>query len=173
NTVIKKNYLKEGSQSNSRICYGKRTIADSKRERPFFQMSYSIKPIQLSVIEGLIPPIHQKSFYQFDNNSSPYIYDIAATSTYCFISDSNHQITSFEYKNSGFTFAGKLNYHTDTITKLKLHKNQFIISSSKDGRIALWDLRIPSRQPTNVFQAKNHEPLLSFDINNSDTILAA
>ncbi|CAG8756761.1 8591_t:CDS:2 [Dentiscutata erythropus] len=136
-------------------------------------MSYSIKPTQISVIEGLIPPIHQKSFYQFDNNSSPYIYDIAATSTYCFISDSNHQITSFEYTNSSLTFAGKLNYHTDTITKLKLHKDQFIISSSKDGRIALWDLRIPSSQPTNVFQAKNREPLLSFDINNSDTILAA
>ncbi|CAG8797834.1 14460_t:CDS:1, partial [Racocetra fulgida] len=115
-------------------------------------MSYSAKPMQLSVIEGLIPPIRKKSFYQFDNNSSPYIYDITATSTHCFISDSNHQITSFAYTNSNLTFAGKLNYHTDAITKLKLHKNQFIISSSKDGRIALWDLRTPNSQPTNVFQ---------------------
>ncbi|CAG8494305.1 13444_t:CDS:10 [Acaulospora colombiana] len=122
---------------------------------------------------NLIPNLSPKTFATFDSREeeSPYIFDIVATSTFCVASGSNNELNSWNYNDSSLTFNGKLAYHTDTVTNLKIHKNQSLISSSKDGRVAIWDLRAPRVEPAQVLQGR--VPLLSFDINNSDTVLAA
>ncbi|CAG8627141.1 7912_t:CDS:2, partial [Ambispora leptoticha] len=61
---------------------------------------------------------------------------------------------------------------SNTITKVKAQKENFLLSSSRDANVALWDLRTPGG-PAKVFRASGTEPLLAFDINSNETILAA
>ncbi|CAB4444774.1 unnamed protein product [Rhizophagus irregularis] len=128
--------------------------------------------MKLGLIHGLIPNIQKKSTIDFSSNRS-YIFDIALNNSFCVVSGSNHELNSYNYNNNSLIFNGKLSYHNDTITNLKIHKDHFLMSSSKDGRIAIWDLRTSNRDPSQILMAKNRKPLLSFDINISDTLLAA
>ncbi|CAG8581361.1 1484_t:CDS:2 [Funneliformis mosseae] len=127
--------------------------------------------MNLSIVHGLIPNIQKKSSVKFKND--PYIFDIVSTDSFCVVSDSSHELKSYNYKNQELEFNGKLSFHNDSITNLQIHKNHLLISSSKDGRIAIWDLRASNQDPSQIILAKNREPLLSFDINISDTLLAA
>ncbi|CAG8443118.1 17870_t:CDS:2 [Acaulospora morrowiae] len=131
--------------------------------------------MNFSIASGLLPKVNQKASELFcpQEKELPYIFDISATSTFCVVSGSNHELHSWNYNNDSLSFNGKLAFHTDTVTKLKIHKDHLLISSSKDGRIAIWDLRVPNSEPVQVLQAGKREPLLSFDVNNLDTILAA
>ncbi|RIA89208.1 WD40-repeat-containing domain protein [Glomus cerebriforme] len=131
--------------------------------------------MNLSIIHGLIPDVQKKTSIKFssDKNNCPYIFDIVSNNSFCVVSGSNHEFKSYNYNSNSLTFGGKLTYHNDTITNLKIHKDHFLMSSSKDGRIAIWDLRTSNQDPSQIFIAKKREPLLSFDINISDTLLAA
>ena len=112
--------------------------------------------MNLGVIHGLIPNVQKKSSVNFssDKSNCSYIFDIASNNSFCVISGSNHELKSYNYNNNSLTFVGKLSYHNDTITNLKIHKDHFLMSSSKDGSIALWDLRKSNQDPTQIFLGK-------------------
>src|ERR1043165_6410352 len=109
--------------------------------------------MNLGMVHGLIPIIQKKSSVKFssDRNNNPYIFDIASNNSFCVVSGSNHELKSYNYNNNSLTFCGRLSYHNDIITNLKIHKDYFLISSSKDGRIAIWDLRTSNQDPSQAF----------------------
>ncbi|CAJ0881143.1 8826_t:CDS:10 [Entrophospora sp. SA101] len=139
--------------------------------------------INISVSEGLIPKaIRKESLYFSDSNISggdddeqkpPYIFDIVATSSYCIVSGSNNELRYYNYRQSSITLAEKCSFHSDIITKIKLHDDQLFFSSSKDGTVALWDLRLSHQRPAQMLQATKKEPLLSFDLNITGKVVAA
>lgn len=109
--------------------------------------------MKLGLIHGLIPNIQKKSTIDFSSNRS-YIFDIALNNSFCVVSGSNHELNSYNYNNNSLIFNGKLSYHNDTITNLKIHKDHFLMSSSKDGRIAIWDLRTSNRDPSQILMGR-------------------
>ena|ERR1051325_822768 len=112
--------------------------------------------MNLGIIHGLLPNIQKKSsvIFSSDRNDRSYIFDIVSNNSFCVVSGSNHEFKSFNYNSNSLTFCEKLSYHNDTITSLKLRKDHFLMSSSKDGRIALWDLRKSNQNPTQIFLCK-------------------
>ena len=112
--------------------------------------------MNLGIVHELIPNIQKKSSVKFssDNNNNSYIFDIASNNSFCVVSGSNNEFKSYNYNNNSLTFCGKLSYHNDVVTNLKIHKDHFLMSSSKDGRIAIWDLRTSNHDPSQVFLGK-------------------
>lgn len=109
--------------------------------------------MKLDIIHGLIPNIQKKSSINFSSNRS-YIFDIAFNNSFCVVSGSNHELNSYNYNNNSLIFSGKSSYHNDTVTNLKIHKDHFLMSSSKDGRIAIWDLRTSNRDPSQILMGR-------------------
>ena len=116
----------------------------------------------MNLIYGLIPNIQYKSSVKFSSDEShPYIFDIASNDSFCVVSGSNHELKSYNYNDNFLTFDRKLSYHNDAVTNLKIHKNSFLISSSKDGRIAIWDLRISNQDPSQVLLGNSFCPIFT------------
>ncbi|CAG8608195.1 2128_t:CDS:2 [Paraglomus brasilianum] len=99
-----------------------------------------------------------------------YIFDITANSSSYIVSGSQNEIKLYDRQTLNNTRV--LPFHKEPITKIKSQGDFYLISSSKDGRIAFWDLRV-ANEPSIVYQATHAEPLLSFDVNFSETLLAA
>ncbi|GJJ74582.1 hypothetical protein EMPS_06940 [Entomortierella parvispora] len=115
------------------------------------------------------PPLALRQSSAFSHGDI-YIFDIAANSNNLIVSASNHQIKL--YNPQTLAIKNVLQFHTDTISQIKPHGEHLVMSSSKDGRVAVWDLRTEGA-PVQVFTAPNNNPLLSFDLNLSESILAA
>ncbi|KAF9187254.1 WD repeat-containing protein 89 [Haplosporangium sp. Z 767] len=117
----------------------------------------------------LIPPLslrHSSAFSLGD----VYVFDIKANSSNLIVSASDHQIKL--YNPTTFAVQNVLKYHTDTITKIKAHGENFVMSSSMDGSVAVWDIRT-SGNAVQVFKTPDKAGLWSFDINAPETIIAA
>ncbi|KAF9984970.1 WD repeat-containing protein 89, partial [Mortierella antarctica] len=99
-----------------------------------------------------------------------YIFDIAANSANLIVSASNHEIKL--YNPATLAIKNVLKFHTNTITQIKTHGENIVMSSSTDGSIAAWDLRTDAG-PVQVFSTPQKHPLLSFDLNSSEQVLAA
>ncbi|CAG8463853.1 2631_t:CDS:2 [Ambispora gerdemannii] len=119
--------------------------------------------------EGLTASLQLQNTTRFSTEDI-YVFDITANSSVFIVSGSNHEIKL--YDRNSLRVDCVLSFHWDTITKVKAHKENFLLSSSKDASVALWDLRSPGG-PVQVFRASRTEPLLAFDFNSSETILAA
>ncbi|KAG0050815.1 WD40-repeat-containing domain protein [Linnemannia elongata] len=115
------------------------------------------------------PPLALKQTSAFSHGDI-YIFDIVANSSNMIVSASNHEIKL--YNPATFAIKNILKFHTDTITQIKAHGENILMSSSKDGSVAVWDLRTDAG-PVQVFQTPAKDPLLSFDLNSSEQILAA
>lgn len=104
---------------------------------------------EITLLPNLIPKLYPKTskVLSSNRNETPYIFDISSASNFCVVSTSDNELFSWNYSNDTL---GKISYHTDTITNLKVHKNQLLISSSKDGSVAIWDLRAPKNEPTQI-----------------------
>ncbi|KAJ1729582.1 hypothetical protein LPJ61_003454 [Coemansia biformis] len=72
------------------------------------------------------------------------------------------------YDRFGLSPVHTLKYHTEQLTQIRARDNS-LLSSSIDGRIALWDLRQPAGGPSMVFTAD--DPVLSFDLSTDGTML--
>ncbi|KAF9955531.1 WD repeat-containing protein 89 [Mortierella alpina] len=99
-----------------------------------------------------------------------YIFDIAANSANLIVSASNHEIKL--YNPATLAIKNILKFHTNTITQIKTHGENIVMSSSTDGSIAAWDLRTDAG-PVQVLSTPQKHPLLSFDLNSSEQVLAA
>ncbi|KAF9420817.1 WD repeat-containing protein 89 [Podila epigama] len=99
-----------------------------------------------------------------------YIFDIAANNDNLIVSASSNEIKL--YNPTTLAIKNVLKFHTDTITQIKVHNEYLLMSSSKDGQIGVWDLRTDAG-PVQVFSVPEKHPLLSFDINASEQVIAA
>ncbi|KAG9285410.1 hypothetical protein G9A89_010885 [Geosiphon pyriformis] len=120
--------------------------------------------------QGITKPLQLLGTTRFPP-SNTYVFDVTANNSVFVASGSNHALNL--YDRSSMSFVRTLTFHQDNITKIKAYKESFLISSSKDGSIANWDLRTPGSSPVQIFKGNANEPLLAFDINNTDIILAA
>ncbi|KAI1315946.1 WD repeat-containing protein 89, partial [Mortierella claussenii] len=115
------------------------------------------------------PPLALKQTSAFSHGDI-YIYDTVASESNLIVSASNHEIKL--YNPATLAIKSLLRGHQDTITQIKAHNEHIVMSSSKDGSVAVWDLRTDGG-PVQVFTTPTHTPLLSFDLNLSENILAA
>ncbi|KAF9436441.1 WD repeat-containing protein 89 [Entomortierella beljakovae] len=115
------------------------------------------------------PPLGLKQSSAFSHGDI-YIFDIVANTSNLIVSASNHEIKL--YNPSTLAIKNVLKYHTKPITQMKAHGENILMSSSKDGSIAVWDLRTDG-QPVQIFSTQSKDPLLCFDINSTEHILAA
>ncbi|KAG0367004.1 WD40-repeat-containing domain protein [Gamsiella multidivaricata] len=115
------------------------------------------------------PPLALKQSSAFSHGDI-YIFDIAANSSNLVVSASNHEIKL--YNPATLAIKNILKFHTDTITQVKAYGENILMSSSKDGTVACWDLRTEGG-PVQVFTTPQKHVLLSFDINSSEQVLAA
>lgn len=95
----------------------------------------------------LFQPLALKQTSAF-SHGDVYIFDITANSSNLIVSASNHEIKL--YNPATLAIKNVLKFHTDSITQIKTHGDHILMSSSKDGSIAGWDLRTEGR-PVQVF----------------------
>ncbi|KAF9107655.1 WD repeat-containing protein 89 [Mortierella sp. AM989] len=127
-------------------------------------------PIPISYEPRLIqPPLGLRQSSAFSHGNI-YIYDITSNSSNLIVSASNHEIKL--YNPATLAIKSILKFHRNTITKVKAHGEHILMSSAKDGSIAVWDLRTEGK-PVQVFSTPAQNPLLCFDLNSSEQILAA
>ncbi|KAF9316587.1 WD repeat-containing protein 89 [Podila horticola] len=115
------------------------------------------------------PPLNLKQSSAFSHGDI-YIFDITANSNNLIVSASNNEIKL--YNPATLAIKNVLKFHTEPITQVKAHGEHLLMSSSKDGRVAVWDLRIEAG-PVQVFTTPAKDPLLAFDINSSENVIAA
>ncbi|KAK3805898.1 MAG: WD40-repeat-containing domain protein [Benniella sp.] len=133
-------------------------------------MNEGVPPqIPITYEPRLIQPLGLKQSSAFSHGDI-YIYDLAANSSNLIVSASNHEIKL--YNPATLTIKNVLKFHANNITQIKAHGEHILMSSSKDGSVAVWDLRTES-QPVQIFTTPSRTPLLSFDLNSSEQILAA
>jgi WD40 repeat protein len=114
-------------------------------------------PIPITFEPRLIqPPLALKQTSAFSHGDI-YIFDIVANSSNMIVSASNHEIKL--YNPTTFAIKNILKFHTDTITQIKAHGENILMSSSKDGSVAVWDLRTDAG-PVQVFNSKQGNILL-------------
>ncbi|KAF9167676.1 WD repeat-containing protein 89 [Actinomortierella ambigua] len=126
-------------------------------------------PIAITAAPTLIPPMSLRHSSAFSHGDI-YIFDITANQSNLIVSASTHEIKL--YNPSTLAINRVLKFHTDTISQVKAHGENFIFSSSKDGHAALWDLRTDGA-PVQTYCSARKDPLLSFDLNCTEQILAA
>ncbi|KAG0236537.1 WD40-repeat-containing domain protein [Mortierella sp. GBAus27b] len=133
-------------------------------------MNEGVPPqIPITYEPRLIQPLALKQSSAFSHGDI-YIYDLTANSSSLIVSASNHEIKL--YNPANLAIKGVLKFHTDSITQIKAHGEHILMSSSKDGTVAAWDLRTGD-QPVQIFSSPSRVPLLSFDINSSEQLIAA
>ena len=103
---------------------------------------------QFSQATDLLPQLHLNRSTLFSLDDS-YIYDVNANASHVIVSASNNQIKL--YNPASLSIALTLDYHTEKISKIKIHGEQMLFSASMDGSIARWDLRTPA-SPVQIFQ---------------------
>ncbi|ORX95735.1 WD40 repeat-like protein [Basidiobolus meristosporus CBS 931.73] len=120
---------------------------------------------------SLFPQLWLKRSTLFSLDQS-YIFDVtsSANSSHFAVSASNHQIKTYDREK--LSILNTLQFHRDNVTEIKYKQENILVSSSKDGSVAVWDLR-NNNGPAQVFKASKNEALLSFDFNSDDTALAA
>ncbi|KAG0307623.1 WD repeat-containing protein 89 [Dissophora globulifera] len=127
-------------------------------------------PIPITYEPRLIqPPLSLKQTSAFSHGDI-YIFDIVANSSNLIVSASNNEIKL--YNPATLAIKNILKFHTNTITQIKAHGENILMSSSKDGSLGVWDLRTEGK-PVQVFSTPARDPLLSFDISSSEQLLAA
>ncbi|KAF9213622.1 WD repeat-containing protein 89 [Podila verticillata] len=115
------------------------------------------------------PPLNLKQSSAFSHGDI-YIFDITANSNNLIVSASTNEIKL--YNPATLAIKNVLKFHTEPITQVKVHGEHLLMSSSKDGRVAVWDLRTDAG-PVQVFTTPAKDPLLAFDINSSENVIAA
>ncbi|KAG0356272.1 WD repeat-containing protein 89 [Podila minutissima] len=115
------------------------------------------------------PPLNLKQSSAFSHGDI-YIFDITANSNNLIVSASTNEIKL--YNPATLAIKNVLKFHTEPITQVKAHGEHLLMSSSKDGRVAVWDLRTEAG-PVQVFTTPAKDPLLAFDINSSENVIAA
>ncbi|KAF9382686.1 WD repeat-containing protein 89 [Podila verticillata] len=115
------------------------------------------------------PPLNLKQSSAFSHGDI-YIFDITANSNNLIVSASTNEIKL--YNPATLAIKNVLKFHTEPITQVKVHGEHLLMSSSKDGRVAVWDLRTDAG-PVQVFTTPSKDPLLAFDINSSENVIAA
>ncbi|KAG0224413.1 WD repeat-containing protein 89 [Actinomortierella wolfii] len=126
-------------------------------------------PIAISAAPTLTPPMALRHSSAFSHDDI-YIFDITANQSNLIVSASSHEIKL--YNPSTLAINRVLKFHTDAISQIKAHGDNFIFSSSKDGHVALWDLRTEGA-PVQTYSSARRDPLLSFDLNCAEQVLAA
>ncbi|KAL1921382.1 uncharacterized protein VTP21DRAFT_11098 [Calcarisporiella thermophila] len=118
----------------------------------------------------LIPPhyLHHSTLFSLGDT---YIFDVTFGAGNAIVSASNHQIKL--YNPEKLSIVRTLDFHKDNVSQIRVYKDQFLLSGSKDGTVAMWDLRTECTTPAQLFQAPQREPILCIDVNSSETLLAA
>ncbi|KAF9552438.1 hypothetical protein BGW38_009465, partial [Lunasporangiospora selenospora] len=124
----------------------------AERASPKYQsigiMNDGLPPtIPITVEPRLIPPFALKQSSAF-SHGDVYIFDLAATSSNLIVSASSNEIKL--YNPTSIAINNILKFHSDSITQIKAHNDNIIMSSSKDGSVAAWDLRT-NGGPVQVF----------------------
>ncbi|KAJ2323097.1 hypothetical protein GGI00_005724 [Coemansia sp. RSA 2681] len=125
--------------------------------------------IPVSHAPTLLPKFNLHTRAEPQLGSDAYIYDAIKTDIGIAASTSDVCVKFFEPRT--LQAMGQLKYHSDQITEIKARTNS-LLSSSKDGQIAIWDLRQAlTTKPAFVFKTK--DPVLSFDMSIDDSMLVS
>ncbi|KAJ2037980.1 hypothetical protein H4S04_008451 [Coemansia sp. S16] len=125
--------------------------------------------IPVSQAPALLPKFNLHVRTNPQPGSDTYVYDAINTDIGIAASTSDVCVKFFEL--STLQSKGQLKYHKDQITEIKARSNS-LLSASKDGQIAIWDLRQAlSATPALTFKTK--DPVLSFDMSIDDTMLVS
>ncbi|PVU92463.1 hypothetical protein BB561_003820 [Smittium simulii] len=94
------------------------------------------------------------------NGKIPYINQVSAVADGIIASTSSNNV--FLLDNSNLAIKAEIGHHQKQITNTETKKNNFVATSSLDGAVRVWDLRMSTRTPAQELMAPL--PLLSFDI---------
>ncbi|KAJ2159292.1 hypothetical protein GGF46_003128 [Coemansia sp. RSA 552] len=72
------------------------------------------------------------------------------------------------YERFGTDPVRTIQYHSEQLTQIRTREDS-LLSSSRDGKIAIWDLRQAGSTPAHVFRSE--DPVLSFDLSADKTML--
>ncbi|KAJ2747050.1 hypothetical protein GGI20_000854 [Coemansia sp. BCRC 34301] len=125
--------------------------------------------IPVSQAPALLPKFNLHARAEPQLGSDFYIYDVVKTDIGIAASTSDMCVKILEPGTMNTT--GSIKYHSDQITEIKARTNS-LLSSSKDGQTAIWDLRqVLAAKPALVFKAK--DPVLSFDMAIDESMLVS
>ncbi|KAF9960424.1 WD repeat-containing protein 89 [Modicella reniformis] len=116
------------------------------------------------------PPLALKQASAFSHGDI-YIYDLAANSSNLIVSASNHEIKL--YNPATLAIKNILKFHEANITQIKAHGDHILMSSSEDGDLVMQKMSELATKTERRKPAPSKHPLLSFDINSSEHLLAA
>ncbi|KAJ2483456.1 hypothetical protein EV174_002945 [Coemansia sp. RSA 2320] len=125
--------------------------------------------IPVARVPTLLPQFNLHARAEPQPKSNAYIYDAIQTDIGIAASTSDVCVRFFE--PSTLREKGLLKYHSDQITEIRARANS-LMSSSKDGKVAIWDLRQAlTAAPALLF--KTSDPVLSFDMSTDDAMLVS
>lgn len=109
-------------------------------------------PLQIPITyePRLLQPLALKQASAFSHGDI-YIFDITANNSNLIVSASNHEIKL--YNPATLAIKNVLKFHTNNVTQIKAYGDHILMSSSKDGSVAAWDLRTESR-PVQIFTSE-------------------
>ncbi|KAJ2670093.1 hypothetical protein IWW42_004169 [Coemansia sp. RSA 1085] len=122
--------------------------------------------ISVTKAPSLLPKLYPAASTSLGHSGDVYIYETISTPHGVAVSTSARQIQLYE--RFGVSPLRTLEYHNDQITQIRM-REQSLMSSSRDGQIAIWDLRQSTNTPSLVF--KSEDPVLSFDLSADNSML--
>ncbi|KAJ2369663.1 hypothetical protein H4S01_000865 [Coemansia sp. RSA 2610] len=115
---------------------------------------------------SLLPALRPAASVQLNRGSELYIYETVRAGSGVAVSTSAQEVHLFE--KFGVNAVRTLKYHSGHITQTRV-REESLMSSSRDGQIAVWDLRQSTNAPSLVF--KSEDPILSFDLSADSSLL--
>ncbi|KAJ2357686.1 hypothetical protein IWW50_001083 [Coemansia erecta] len=123
-------------------------------------------PISITQAPSLLPTLHPVSSTQAGRGNDIYIYETVRTANGAAVSTSAQEVHLYE--RFGVNSVRTIKYHNDQITQIRV-RDESLMSSSRDGQIAIWDLRQATSAPSLVF--KSDDSILSFDLSADSSML--
>ncbi|KAJ2889990.1 hypothetical protein IWW38_004381, partial [Coemansia aciculifera] len=125
--------------------------------------------IPISQAPALLPKFNLHARAEPPLGSDYYIYDAIKTDLGIAASASDFSVKIIQ--PATMTTTGIIKYHSDQITEIKARANT-LLSSSKDGQVAIWDLR-QALEAKPAIALKTKDPVLSFDMSIDDAMLVS
>ncbi|KAJ1788176.1 hypothetical protein IWW46_001961 [Coemansia sp. RSA 2440] len=122
--------------------------------------------IPVTQAPSLLPVLYPAASAPVGRGGNTYIYEAIHTARGAAVSTSTQEVHLYEH--FGVQPVRTIKYHSDKVTQIRV-REESLMSSSRDGQIAIWDLRQASSAPSLVF--KSDDAILSFDLSADSSVL--